>query len=1392
MKFFLKRTSFLAIILLIIANFLFGNVVLAKGIKITDKDIGRIKTGLSLMKALVNYTIGDNTLKTALNITIGGGETGADITYGLVVLTAINEMDFIDMVASQRYKQEATVYFDQVINEKTNLISFWKGVGYDLPRVAMGYVTGPIAGLTLNSFSITNKIISIFTALNVIKTEKRYDGLWYYFSLRRENKMPHQEAWEDAKLLIGWAVTETELAGFYREKSRKSEKDQLESQFAALWDKWGHYTDSKGITEMAKEQFREEMGQIVAEAIKKQALAEKSKELSLLRKAVEASKNFIKNATETVKNTALNIISAIKSATSQFNPFGAEVSQPLSFLDEGENIEEEEVASVISQRPEEIGGPKPLDDAQDQLDDIAEKIDVLEAEMVKLGGDDEEKQDEIIKEEKVKEEENEEEKENEELEEVLEGLEVGQGAGQKLCEKIGGIQPIRNKVIFNEITWMGGVNSANGEWIELKNISGGEINLTGWQILDKDNQIKIIFSSGGMSSAIFYLLERTSDDSVPEARADKIYSGTLNNENEALYIFNKDCQLEDEVLVSPGWPAGDNFSKRTMERRQDFGWQTSANAGGTPKTGNSGGYIANAGGAAPPPPPPPPPPSPFPIYPKILISEIQISPSEKRFIELYNPSNENLNLTDWYIQRKTETGIFWVSLVSSTQFEGKAVNPHGHFLITSSTEADILLNLTLTENNSLILKNPDREIVDLIGWGNAQDFEIATTTSPEQGKSLGRKWSTTTENYLDTDNNQNDFEIQTPTPKSQNQSPTPEPEPDPEPEEPLLTVVINEIAWMGTNATDSSDEWIELYNNSSSTIDLNNWRLTWSHGTTSNTTAFSIETASTTIISGHGFYLMERTDNNTISDISADLIYTGVLGNDGEKLELKDSNGQLIDMVDCSSGWFSGSSSPNYISMERINPNSTGTSAENWANNNLIVRNGTDAQENLINGTPKAQNSAYQSLPPNPISDLALDSQNSSNNKAVLIWSSSTDPDTLSENLSYKIYYSREGTITEDNLTASTTFSATTSATAIAILDLYYNSAYYFGLKVFDGQNYSSLSNIVSRSVPSALIDSSWTMFRGNLQRNSQSDYSGPSSAPTIIWVYDEENDPAHPDNNPLYTSPIIRPEGTVFSSAIFPASKQGVLTLNPDGSKKSFQEITIDKPLVLQPDGSALADEGKTKNEQGDVYLAEGDVLKKADGQGNIVWQRSFEFENPYSCSTSTPAATLPAIGENGIIYVAVRNNSCNQNGDGVDYLYLLSSENETLEIVSLSGYRSSLLSVSSNGNAYIFYLIYGNWPPRLYLAAISSAGEFLWRKQIFTNYNVWSPSPVLIDNQENLYFVVGKDVFVWAKDGNEIWKLYLGESVPANWYVGDIGIVLNNDGTLYLSGRGAILGLR
>ena len=105
-----------------------------------------------------------------------------------------------------------------------------------------------------------------------------------------------------------------------------------------------------------------------------------------------------------------------------------------------------------------------------------------------------------------------------------------------------------------------------------------------------------------------------------------------------------------------------------------------------------------------------------------------------------------------------------------------------------------------------------------------------------------------------------------------------------------------------------------------------------------------------------GYFLLERDDDTTISDISADQIYSGALAPAGEVLHLKDPGGNVIDSANNQNGgaWPAGSAG---TSMERKDASQSDTDA-NWASNDGVTRNGLDAGNNPINGTPKQPNSA--------------------------------------------------------------------------------------------------------------------------------------------------------------------------------------------------------------------------------------------------------------------------------------------------------------------------------------------------------------------------------------------------------------------------------------------------
>ncbi|MCB8980604.1 MAG: lamin tail domain-containing protein [Ardenticatenaceae bacterium] len=136
-------------------------------------------------------------------------------------------------------------------------------------------------------------------------------------------------------------------------------------------------------------------------------------------------------------------------------------------------------------------------------------------------------------------------------------------------------------------------------------------------------------------------------------------------------------------------------------------------------------------------------------------------------------------------------------------------------------------------------------------------------------------------------------------------------------------VVINEIAWMGTT-TSFNDEWIELYNTTDAPIDLTGWTLIANDGTPTIALSGSIP--------ADGTFLLERTDDTTVPGVTADLIYSGSLGNDGEYLILKDGASVVIDAVDSSGGWFSGHNEGR-VPMVRLDTAVSGSIPSNWTYN---------------------------------------------------------------------------------------------------------------------------------------------------------------------------------------------------------------------------------------------------------------------------------------------------------------------------------------------------------------------------------------------------------------------------------------------------------------------------
>ncbi|MEA3238988.1 MAG: hypothetical protein U9Q94_04305 [Candidatus Bipolaricaulota bacterium] len=226
-------------------------------------------------------------------------------------------------------------------------------------------------------------------------------------------------------------------------------------------------------------------------------------------------------------------------------------------------------------------------------------------------------------------------------------------------------------------------------------------------------------------------------------------------------------------------------------------------------------------------------------------------------------------------------------------------------------------------------------------------------------------------------------------------------------------VIINEIAWAGTPAS-PADEWIELRNLGSIPVDLSGWSLCWyrkgetvppeeqwtrvpltgtispspidlsaprSPGSQITFVQSSADSWRVVDISwwaagkrddgGHGYYLLERRSEHTVSDVTSDLLYDRsttykyILPDSGAVVLLIDADENVVDTANGEhmnmSGWPAGDVNT-CATMERTDPLS-GDLDINWHTNPGILTNGHDADgDRLIASAGKPNSPSIDDL----------------------------------------------------------------------------------------------------------------------------------------------------------------------------------------------------------------------------------------------------------------------------------------------------------------------------------------------------------------------------------------------------------------------------------------------
>ena len=169
-------------------------------------------------------------------------------------------------------------------------------------------------------------------------------------------------------------------------------------------------------------------------------------------------------------------------------------------------------------------------------------------------------------------------------------------------------------------------------------------------------------------------------------------------------------------------------------------------------------------------------------------------------------------------------------------------------------------------------------------------------------------------------------------------------------------IVISEIAWAGTEEG-VDRQWIELYNNTGSTINLSEFILRGKSGTPN----FLFPSN----ISPNSYYLIDRDTEDVTPSIPVDFV-SGMSGPGDpginkieDTIELVHTEGgdgeEIVDSTPllgaCGGVWCAGSAT-DFSTMARVNLNSSGMSPSNWISDNTIFKSILDSTGRNVKGSP--------------------------------------------------------------------------------------------------------------------------------------------------------------------------------------------------------------------------------------------------------------------------------------------------------------------------------------------------------------------------------------------------------------------------------------------------------
>lgn len=337
----------------------------------------------------------------------------------------------------------------------------------------------------------------------------------------------------------------------------------------------------------------------------------------------------------------------------------------------------------------------------------------------------------------------------------------------------------------------------------------------------------------------------------------------------------------------------------------------------------------------------------------ILFSEIFYdtpgTDSAEEWIELYNGSNSTVDLSGYTITDNNGSGSTYTfpsgSSIAPNSYFTVATNASG-FLAIYGYNADQYGSIAALNNggDALILKDNQNNVVDQVaweggasggvpsGWGSASN-PVASTGQTIYRSNVNSDTDTYTDWAVASGNGD---------PQTQASVPT------------LNYVMFSEIFY-DTPGTDSNEEWIELYNPTTQSINISGYSIVDNNGSGStytfpSGTNIDAESYFTVAVNQNGFNALYAADAYQYGSIPS-------LNNGGDALLLKDNSGNTVDQVawengttgGVPTGWGTGPTASTGQSIYRVDLTTDSDTDSDWS---TLSNNGSPATIPMADTTP--------------------------------------------------------------------------------------------------------------------------------------------------------------------------------------------------------------------------------------------------------------------------------------------------------------------------------------------------------------------------------------------------------------------------------------------------------